>query len=148
MISEAEANEKVENGWLKTWMIFEVLAVREDLTKESLESLINKLDSDRRVKVYKKQFGDVLRVEKPLENVKEGFTQTCEVELIAKNLDDLVQIVIEYGPSSVEMLEPSKFNLDAGQAQTILNDISHMMHQFAAAGVGGIVFMREKREKL
>jgi hypothetical protein len=62
--------------------------------------------------------------------------------MISKNLNNLAQIVIEYGPSAIEILEPDKFNLNSGEAQSILNSISHMMHMIAAGGAGGIVLMK------
>ncbi|MEM5778287.1 MAG: hypothetical protein QXD43_00410 [Candidatus Aenigmatarchaeota archaeon] len=145
MILKEEANEKVKEGWLRVWMIFEVLAINEKTTRESLESLMNKLEKDSRVKVYKKEFGELKKVEKPLPNIEFGYSLTCEVELISKKFDDLVQVVIEYGPSAIELLEPLKFNVSAGDAQTILNSISHVIHDFAAAGVGGIVFIKGEK---
>jgi hypothetical protein len=142
MTSEEEINEKIKEGWLKAWMMFEVLAINEKVTKESLESLMNKLEKDSRIKMYKKEFGEIKKVEKPLPNIEFGYSLTCEIELISKKFDDLVQIVIEYGPSAVELLEPLKLNVNAGEAQTILTSISQLIHNFAAAGVGGIVFIK------
>ncbi len=147
MISDSEAKEKTDQGWFRIWLMFEVLGVKEDVAKKALDSLLNKLDTDERVKVYKKQFGDVLKVEKPLEGVNEGFSLTCEVELVSKKLDYLTQVVIEYGPSAIEVVEPKNFKMDSREAQLILNTISQTIHQFAAAGVGGIVFIREEGGK-
>ena len=146
MIPESEVREKVNQGWFKVWLMFEVIAVKEDVSKKALNSLLDKLDTDNRVKLYKKQFGDILKVEKPLEGVKEGCSLTCEVELVSRKFDDLAQVIIEYGPSAIEILEPRNFKMDAGEAQLILNTISQTMHQFAAAGAGGIVFIREQGE--
>ncbi|NIO44616.1 MAG: hypothetical protein GTN36_03640 [Candidatus Aenigmarchaeota archaeon] len=142
MISEQEANEKVENRWFKSWVMFEALAINENVAKDALETLVNKLDKDERVKIYKKTFGESKRVEKPIQNIEVGYSVTCEVNLVSKSFDNLAQIAIEYGPSAIEILEPSKFDLDVGEAQSILNSISNMMHRFAAAGAGGIVFMK------
>jgi hypothetical protein len=142
MTSEEEINEKIKEGWLKAWMMFEVLAINEKVTKESLESLMNKLEKDSRIKMYKKEFGEIKKVEKPLPNIESGYSLTCEIELISKKFDDLVQIVIGYGPSAIELLEPSKLNINAGEAQAILTSISQLIHNFAAAGVGGIVFIK------
>lgn len=143
MLIKQEADEKVREGWLRVSMIFEVLAINEETTKESLEALMNKLDKDSRARLYKKDFGELKKVEKPLPNIEFGYSLTCEVELISKKLDDLAQVVSEYGPSAIELLEPLKLNINAGEAQTILNLISSIMHEFAAAGTGGIVFVRE-----
>lgn len=144
MINEEEANKKVGEGWFRSWIIFEALAINENVAKEALDSLINKLDKDNRVKIYKKFFGEAKRVEKPIQNVDEGYSLTCEVCLISKKFDNLAQITIEYGPSAIEILEPEKFSLNAGEAQSILNSISEMMHALAAAGAGGIVIMKDK----
>lgn len=142
MTLEEGINEKIKEGWLKAWMMFEVLAINEKVTKESLESLMNKLEKDSRIKMYKKEFGEIKKVEKPLPNIEFGYSLTCEIELISKKFDNLVQIAIEYGPSAIELLEPSKLNINAGEAQAILTSISQLIHNFAAAGAGGIVFIK------
>ncbi len=144
MIEKGEADEKVREGWLRAWMIFEVLAVSENVAKESLESLINRLDSDKRVRIYHKVFGELKKVAKPLPKVDSGFSLTCEVELISKKFENLVEIVTEYGPSAIEILEPSSFELKANEAQTILNNVAKILHDFAAAGAGGIVLIKGK----
>lgn len=144
MLIKQEADEKVREGWLRASMIFEVLAINERTTKESLEELINRIEKDNRIKLYKKEFGDIRKVEKPLPNIEFGYSLTCDIELISKKLDDLAQVVSEYGPSAIELLEPLKLNINAGEAQTILNLISSIMHEFAAAGAGGIVFLRKE----
>ena len=142
MMPKEECDEKVDGGWIRAWMMFEVLAVNEETTRKSLENLINKLEKDSRAKMYKKEFGELKTVEKPLPNIELGYSLTCEVELVSQRLDNLVQIVTEYGPSAIELLEPSKINVNAGEAQSILNSVSQMMHEFAAAGAGGIVFLK------
>jgi hypothetical protein len=142
MIKKEESDEKVKEGWIRAWMMFEVLAVIVETTKSSLETLITNLDKDIRVKMYNKSFGEIKRVEKPTPNIELGYSLTCEVELISKKFDNLAQIVTEYGPSAIELLEPSKISIDVGEAQAILNSISKVMHDFAAAGAGGIVFIK------
>ena len=144
MIEKGECDEKVKEGWIRSWMMFEVLAINEETSRKSLESLLNRLDEDNRVKCYKKEFGEVKKVEKPMQNIDVGYSLTCEVEMVSKKFDNLVQIVTEYGPSAIEILEPKCINVGAGEAQTILNSVSQIMHQFAAAGAGGMVFIRGK----
>ncbi|MFQ6020587.1 MAG: hypothetical protein ACE5J4_01025 [Candidatus Aenigmatarchaeota archaeon] len=146
MISKQEADEKVNQGWIRTWMMFEVLAVNEEVTRNSLESLMNKLENDERIKLYKKEFGKIDKVENPpFKDIETAYSLTCEIELISKRLDNLVQIVTEYGPSAIEIFEPKELKVEAGEAQSILNSIAQVMHQFAAAGAGGIVFIKEKK---
>ncbi|MFH1228904.1 MAG: hypothetical protein V1678_00580 [Candidatus Aenigmatarchaeota archaeon] len=145
MIQREESDEMVKNGWIRAWMMFEVLAISEETTKNSLESLVNKLEKDARVKVYGKSFGSTKKVEKPMPSVEFGYSLTCEIELVSPKLDNLAQVVTEYGPSAIELLEPSKISVDSGEAQAILNSISMIMHDFAAAGAGGIVFLKGEK---
>jgi len=144
MISEEETNEKTNKGWIKVEMFFEVLATKEETTKTSLEKLMNKLETDNRIKMFKRKYSDIVKVEKPMKDIDLAYSMTCEINLISKSLDDLVQIVTEYGPSAIEIFEPNRLEINMGEAQSILNTISNVMHQFASAGIGGIVFIQEK----
>jgi len=144
MIEKILADEKVESGWIRARFDFDVLAISEKKTKEALEELMEKLDEDKRVKIYKKEFSDVRRVEKPLKDIDVAHSMACEVELIANSFENLIHIVLEYGPSSSEILAPNKVSMKVSEAQSILNNVSMMMHQFAAAGLGGIVLVGKK----
>lgn len=144
MISESEANDKVKEGWIKAWMAFEVLAINEKTAKESLEGLINNLDNSKRGHIYKKHFADIRKVDKPIKNIEVAYSLTSDVELVSKNFESLVMAVIEFGPSAIEILKPLNLNIKAGEGQKILNTISHMMHRFAAAGLGGLLLLKDK----
>ena len=144
MISESEANNKVKDGWIKAWMAFEVLAINEKAAKESLEGLLDNLDKSERGHIYKKHLGDIKKVDKPMKNIEVAYSLTSDVELVSKNFESLVMAVIEFGPSAIEILEPLNLNIKAGECQKILNTISHMMHRFAAAGLGGLLLLRDK----
>ena len=142
MITEEESNKKVSEGWIRSWAVFEALGISEDATKKALEVLTKKLESDDRVRMYKKCYGETSKVEKPIKGIDVGYSITCEVSLVSKNFDNLSQIAIEYGPSAVEIIEPNSVTLKIGEAQCVLNSISNMMHRLAASGAGGIVFMK------
>ena len=144
MLTKETADEKVGKGWLRIWMAFEALAVNEETVKKSLENLVDKLDTDDRVKLYKKEYSEAKNVKNPVKGIEEGYSQVVEVELITKKLSDIVGVIIEYGPSAAEVMEPKSFDMDAGEAQIVLNTIADMMHKFAAAGLGGFVLVRGK----
>jgi len=144
MISKEQAQEKIASGWLQALLSFEVLAVNEQTAKESLQNLIEKLDKDERAKIYKKEFFDVEEVETPLPKISKGFSQICEVELVCKHFEELIGIIIEYGPSACEILKPGKITIEIGEAQNILNAVGEMMHRFAEAGLGGLIITTGK----
>jgi len=144
MISPDEAKEKAGSGWFDVWLAFEALAIKPEVVKSALESLVERLDSDQKVKLYHKEYLESKKVENPLKGIKEAWTQVANVKLVAKNFSDLVQVIIEYGPSAIEILSPSNSQLSLSEAQDILNNVAGMMHRFAAAGLGGTVIVRGK----
>lgn len=144
MIGPEEAKERTASGWFNVWLAFEALAIKPEVVKSSLESLVERLDGDQKVKIYHKEYLEPKKMENPLKGIKEAWSQVVNIKLISKNFSDLIQVIIEYGPSSIEILAPPKTELVISEAQDILNNVAGMMHRFAAAGVGGAVVVRGK----
>ena len=146
MASHEEAKEKISAGWFHVWVAFEGMAINKNIIKTTLEDLVSKLETDPRAKVYEKEFLEPSLVKNPMKGVEEGWSQAVSLKLAIKTFKDLVQLTIEYGPSAVEVLEPSKSQLSMSDAQEILNNVAGMMHRFAAAGIGGTVIVSNKKQ--
>ena len=144
MISPAEAKEKAASGWFNIWLAFEGMAISQQVIKSALDDLLGKLEDDQKIKVYEKEYLEPVKVENPLKGIKEAWSQVVNVKFVAKNFGEIVQIVVQYGPSAVEILGPSKSQMSISEAQDILNNIAGMMHRYAAAGIGGSVFVHSK----
>ncbi len=127
---------------IKAALIFEVVAVTEEAAKKSLEKHLKKLSEDRRVRVLKTEMSEVEKIENFSERIREAFSVIADAEIETNRFDNLLQIVIEFGPSSVELLSPDRIELSISEAQGILNSVSSVMHRFAAAGgTGGIIIV-------
>lgn len=146
MLTKEQIAEKLKQGWIQAGMMFEVLAINEEAAKEALQSHVGKMEKGGLASMIKKEFLQVEKVDKPVKGIETGFSQVCNTEFMAKNFDALVQIVLEFGPASVEILKPDKYQMSAGEAHNILNAMAEMMHRFAAAGFGGIVIARAGNE--
>ncbi|MBR9682575.1 MAG: hypothetical protein GOV02_02780 [Candidatus Aenigmarchaeota archaeon] len=144
MLSKEQADEKVSQKWLRVNMVFEVIGVKEEVAQVALKDLMNKLDNDKRVGLYHTEYSDIAKIENPTKQIKEGFSQICETKLAVKSLENLVDLVMEYGPAGIEVTEPARIEISVGEAQTIANSVSQMIHRFAAAGIGGLLFIKEK----
>ena len=145
MIEREQAQEKIREGWMRIWAGFEAMAVKAETATSGLADLLDKLDNDKRVKIYKKEFSDVQKVGKVVEAFDEAYSQAVKVEFVVKNLDDLVEIVMEYGPSGMEILEPKEIKLSNADAQAVLNSVGAFMHRYAAVGLGGAILVRGKQ---
>lgn len=145
MISKAEADEKVKGSkWMRVRLVWEVIGINKEVTEAALKELLLKLGKDKRAGVYNTEFSDIVKVENPAKNIKEGYSQVCDVDLVVKGLENLVGIVIEYGPAAIDVIEPAKIELPVGETTAVANIVSQMIHRFAAAGIGGLLFVKEK----
>ena len=138
-----KADKKVsKDGWLRAAMMIEVLAANRDAAKSALEKHVDSLAGHKQVILYKREYSDIEKIENPLPkrpDIKEAYSYVVEVECALHRYEDLIAAVMTYGPSSVEILEPSSLKLELGEAQGIVNTIADMIHKFVAAGVGGII---------
>jgi hypothetical protein len=134
-----DIKKKVNDGWIRSWMMIEVLAVTEKAAKSALEKHIQKMGREKRTIIYNKKFHEIKKVEKPLPKIEAAYSYVAELELVTQAYDQLIYLVMNYGPSSIEILEPEKLKIDMGEAQSILNSVAEMIHKFVAAGIGGLI---------
>jgi hypothetical protein len=134
-----KVQKKMREGWIRSWMMIEALAVTEAAAKSALEKHVRKLGLENGVMVSGKDFKKVDKVDKPFENIKTAYSGVVELEVLTKDYDRLVFLVLNYAPSAVEVLEPKRISLDAGEAQGILNSLSELIHRFVGLTRGAIL---------
>ena len=137
--TEDKAKKRVKDGWLKVSLMVEAMAVSEETVESALKKHLERMEREKNMLIYKKDFKAIEEVKKPLPNIPKGFSQVVDVELVAENFDKLVYIVMNYGPSAIEILEPDNIRIDIGEAQGILNTLAALVHRFAALGAGGML---------
>jgi len=134
-----KATKKLKDGWIRSLLMIEVLTSSEEVAKKALEDHVRKLEKEKNAIVYNKIYHDIRKVEKPHPSIPVGYSYIVELDMLTQNLETLVYIAMTYAPSSIEIIEPDKLKIDIGEAQSILNSVSDMLHKFAAAGIGGVV---------
>jgi len=139
MKEKIDEKKLLKEGWIKSRMMIEVLAGTESAAKSALEKHVEKMEKEKNIFISNKIFHDIEKVDNPLPNIPTGYSYIVEIEIIAQTFEKLVNIVMNYGPSSIEILEPSSIKMDIGEAQGILNSLAAILHRFAASGAGGIV---------
>jgi hypothetical protein len=63
---------------------------------------------------------------------KDNCTMFFNVDLSVPEFSDIVYLIVQYGPSSVELIEPEKVELDLSQTQTVLNEIASAVHYYVS----------------
>lgn len=136
---KAKVKELEQKKWMKVELIFEVLGTGQEIVEKSLSEHVEKLEKIKTIFLYKKNFSKVEEVEKPMKNVEKAYSQIAETKAMVRDLKTLITIAISYGPSSIEVLEPKKIEISAGEIQDVSNMMAGIIHKIAASGVGGIV---------
>ena len=141
--SSEEEQKLLEKGWIKAWLLFEVVAVKKEVAEGALKEHIGKLKKEPAVRVFEENFTTTDPVE-PAEQfkahgIKETWSQIAEIIICAKDFEALTNMVVTYAPTAVEILAPAKITLDMRSAQNSLATVADMMHKFAAAGIGGML---------
>ncbi len=131
--------KRMKEGWIRAWVAVEVLAVNKEAADSSLRIHMEKMGKEDCCMVYKQEFKETDKVPHPFERGKDAYSKVVEAELIARRFEDLLFIVMNYAPSSIEILEPGEIRLKLGEAQGVLNSISELIHKFATAHAGGVM---------
>jgi hypothetical protein len=133
------ADKRIREGWIKSTMIIEVLAINREAAESALSKHVDKMEQEEGAIIIERRFHETREVEKPAPRIEKAYSRIVDVDVLSRNFDTLVRLVVSYAPSSIEILKPERLSMDMGEAQGILNSISEIIHKFAAAGLGGVM---------
>lgn len=111
-------------------------------SEEAVEKQMDKLEQSLKKEPYKLLEFERAEVEKEENDEGEGETATTfiETEVTVPKFTDLLYLVVNYGPSSVEVLEPDEINLTVEELQKSLNDLSSAIHYYT-----GLILQLKKK---
>ena len=141
-----EIKDKRKEKWFEVQFTIEALAINKDVVENALKKHIEKMGKIRGIFIYETKFLDTLKVEKPMKDVDEAYSQVVRLKFFAKDILTLLNVVMVYGPSSIEIMGPEKNEIKMNEVQSLANTLAGVVHQFAAAGVGGIVITPDKAQ--
>jgi len=133
--------------WIDVIFHIEAMAVKKDVVESALKQLIENMGHSEDVMIYETNFGKILEVKNPPKNVEKAFSQIVEVRFMVKNVIGLISLATLYGPSSVEILGPDRKSIGMEEMQGLANSVAGLVHQFAQAGIGGLVITPNKQKE-
>jgi len=107
-------------------LIIEIAGRPAEHVKSSLESHVEKFGLLKDVKLISKNIAEPKR----LESEQEMYTDFAEVEIETINLSKLIEVVFDFMPSSVEIIEPENLDFNCQEATMFLNDLSGRLHRY------------------
>lgn len=129
---------------LEVWMVFDVIAAQEEAARESLQNHLEMLEGERGVSSFTAEVEDVREVDQPSPGIESGYSRVAEVEMEVERFSDLVELVINYGPTSVDIQAPERLEMDLRDARDALNAVAQIMHQYVQSGAGGVMVSRPR----
>ncbi|MBI2035046.1 MAG: hypothetical protein HYT11_04905 [Candidatus Levybacteria bacterium] len=103
------------------------------------ESRLKKVRKSKDTIILTEKYEDAQEISPPPGELKQAFSQAAQFEVLTRNIEVLLYLVIFFAPSAIEVLEPSKMTVGPETIQIIMNSVADMIHRFAAQGAGGMV---------
>lgn len=130
MEDKMDMKEKFSQGWIHLHIIIEILGKPASHLEEVMKAVVEKLRTEKDVEVLSSEIAPATNAEE--EGAEEVFTIFAEIELLAKGMAKITDIVFDYMPASVEIVNPPAINFKLEDANTLLNDVASRLHQYDA----------------
>lgn len=128
-------------------MVFEAVAPTEEALGDALGDHLDKLKNEEKgVEIVELEKDEVSKIEDPHPDLEEGFSQVAEVRAEIEGFDTALDVVINYGPTYVQLEGPDKYEIDLREGQDALQSVANTMHQYAQMGAGGVLISRTSEE--
>lgn len=118
----------MEKDSIQAMMILEILGKPKEYILESLKTLVEKLSTEKGVKINNHQIHDPI-------NVKEStqlFTTFAEIDIQFDSLDNYISIMFGYMPSNIQIISPEKLSLSNSYLNEVGNKIIQRLHNYDA----------------
>ena len=124
-IDPRDIKQKINEGWLRANLIIEILGKPADYISKVMKAGIDKIDKEKNLILLNYKIHEA----KPVEKV---FTCFCELDILFEKMAKILEIIFDYMPSSVEIVEPATIKLEIQDANVLLNDLAVKLHQYDA----------------
>jgi hypothetical protein len=123
-----DIREKLEQGYIHTRTIIEVVGRPKEHVENSLKEYLGKLKQLKELEVLKQDIADINHLEK--ENL---WTVFAELEIMFKDMISLTQFCFDFMPSSIEILAPEQIAFQNRELAIVLNNLQGKLHNLHAA---------------
>jgi len=103
-------------------IVIEILGTPKEHVEETIKKVIENLKKEEGVKLLKE-------VTYKAEKIKEMWSTFSELDIGLEDATKLVGICFDYMPSSVEIIEPLKMNIETTMISELLNDLLARLHK-------------------
>ena len=113
---------------LRVNIVIEILGRPPEHVKESLNTLLERLGSEKGVAIIEKNQHEPI----PKENSKDFFTTFAELTLELESIRDYLGVLFAYMPSHIEIVQPEKINFTNTDFNDLGNKLAQRLHDYDA----------------
>jgi len=110
-----------EEQKIKIKAVVEIAGSPKEHVEETMKKVLEKV---------KENFDVTNEILYDAEKVNEFWSTFVDIEIEMKDMDKLLEFSFDFMPSSIEILEPSKFNINSSEIEDMLNDLLAKLHQY------------------
>jgi len=106
--------------------IIEIAGFPAEHVKETLELVIDKVKKSKQIKILSSKVND------PNPISEKFFSGFVELELVFEDFDSIMGFVLDYMPSSIEIIQPETWTEDTKKLTFFINDLIAKLHNIDA----------------
>lgn len=124
-MEQRKIREKIEEGWLHTRIVLEILGKPKEHVEKTLRDYVKKIKETEKAFMVTNEF-----FSEPKEQGEAGelFSIFAELEMLVKNPESLAWFCFDYMPSSVEIIEPEVLQYKVRDFSSLINDLLARLH--------------------
>ncbi len=114
---------EIDKHPIKLKIIIEAQAVDDELLERQLKNIEESIKKEEIFELYDSQLAKTVKS-------GEHYASFLDITLSVKDFQSLAKLLFSYGPSSIEVMKPSRLELTAQDLQEGLVDIADMVHAY------------------
>ncbi len=128
-----------------TNLILEIIGKPAEHLVETLSELVKQIENEAGVKVLDKKINEPIEMKEQ----KEFYSSFAVVEIEAKSIDKILEIIFKYMPSHIEIVSPEKVVLSNNDWSLFLSELARKLHAYdeVARVIQNEKFILEKKFK-
>jgi len=111
---------------IRAIMIIEVAGRPPEYLTDSLKAHVEKINGVKGARLISSRIAEARKIEEE----KDLYTSFAEVEVETDTFGRLNELIFEFMPSSVEIIDPSEIIFDCQEATVIANDLAGRLHKY------------------
>lgn len=128
----ATLRQKLEEGWIQSRIVLEIIGKPKEHVEETMKGYIEKIKKEKDLHVLKVDINEVQKQETGAQGdqmVKEMWATFAEVEILFKDLSKITYFCFEYMPSSIEIIEPQNVQASGNVLTGFFSDLQMRLHE-------------------